>query len=115
MSLPSTSRLSVKEKVGYGLGDTASNFVFHVVNVFLLTYYTVVLGLSPAAVGTMFLVCRLWDAFSDPLMGAIADRTQTKMGKFRPYLLWFAIPFGIAGYLVFSVPDLGDAGKLVYA
>lgn len=115
MSSQSSSQLSVKEKVGYGLGDTASNFVFHVVNVFLLTYYTVVLGLSPAAVGTMFLVCRLWDAVSDPLMGALADRTQTRLGKFRPYVLWFAIPFGVAGFLVFSVPDFTETGKLVYA
>ncbi|MDF1712766.1 MAG: MFS transporter, partial [Akkermansiaceae bacterium] len=97
MSSETSQTLSTKEKVGYGLGDTASNFVFHVVNVFLLTYYTVVLELPPAAIGTMFLVCRLWDAISDPLMGALADRTQTRMGKFRPYVLWFAVPCGLAG------------------
>ena len=115
MSSENSQTLSTKEKIGYGLGDTASNFVFHVVNVFLLTYYTVVLELPPAAIGTMFVVCRLWDAISDPLMGALADRTQTRLGKFRPYVLWFAIPFGLAGFLVFSVPDMGQTAQLVYA
>ncbi len=112
---PSTEKLSFTEKVGYGLGDTASNFFFQVFNIFLLYYYTDVFGLSPAAVGTMFLVTKVVDAFTDPVMGIIADRTESRWGKFRPYLLWAAIPYGLLGYAMFANPDLSDAGKLVYA
>lgn len=110
-----TSPLSFREKLGYGLGDTASNFVFHTFNVFLFYYYTDVFGLSAGAVGTLFLVARLWDTVNDPMMGVIADRTQTRWGKYRPYLLWFAIPYGIGGYLVFANPDLSPHGRLLYA
>jgi GPH family glycoside/pentoside/hexuronide:cation symporter len=78
-------------------------------------YYTDVFGLAPGAVGTMFLVARLWDAVNDPLMGGMADRTQTRFGKYRPYLLWMAIPFGICAYLAFANPDFSDSGKLIYA
>lgn len=108
-------RLSFKEKIGYGLGDTASNFFFQVFNIFLLYYYTDVFGLSPAAVGTMFLVTKVIDALTDPVMGIIADRTETRWGKFRPYLLWAAIPYGLLGYAMFANPELSDTGKLVYA
>ena len=115
MSSETSQTLSTKEKVGYGLGDTASNFVFHIVNAFLITYYTDVMGLNPAAVGTLYAVARLWDAISDPLMGGLADRTQTKFGKYRPYLLWIAIPYGLIGFLAFLGPDLDPTWKLVYA
>lgn len=107
--------LSLKEKVGYACGDVASNFYWRVFDVFLFIFYTDVFGLHPAAVGTMMLVTRLIDAFSDPLMGALADRTQTKFGKFRPYLLWGIIPIAAAGVLTFTVPDLDDSGKLMWA
>lgn len=107
--------LKFPERLGYGLGDTASNFFFQTFNIFLLYYYTDVFGISAAAVGTMFFVTKLWDAINDPLMGAIADRTATKYGKFRPYLLWMAIPYGLMGYLMFAGPDLEDSGKLIYA
>ena len=107
--------LRFREKLGYGLGDTASNFFFQTFNIFLLYYYTDVFGLSAAAVGTMFFVTKLWDAVNDPLMGIIADRTQTRFGKFRPYLLWVAIPYGVLGFLMFANPDLDESGKLVYA
>jgi GPH family glycoside/pentoside/hexuronide:cation symporter len=110
-----SAKLSVKEKLGYGLGDTASNIFFQFVNIFLLYYYTDVFGLSPAAVGTLFVVTRFWDAINDPLMGAIADRTTTRWGKYRPYLLWMAIPFGLCGYLAFANPDFSQTGKLIYA
>lgn len=110
-----SARLPVREKIGYGLGDVASNFVFHSVNVLLLFYYTDVFGISAAAAGTLFVVARVWDAINDPLMGAIADRTDTRWGKYRPYLLWLAIPFGICGYLAFANPPLSGDGKLVYA
>ena len=115
MSSETSQTLSTKEKIGYGLGDTASNFVFHIVNAFLITYYTDVMGLNPAAVGTLYAVARLWDAISDPLMGGLADRTQTKFGKYRPYLLWIAVPYGLIGFLAFLGPDLDPTWKLVYA
>ena len=109
------NHLRFKEKLGYGLGDTASNFFFQTFSIFLLYYYTDVFGISAAAVGTMFFVTKLWDAVNDPLMGIIADRTNTRFGKFRPYLLWMAIPYGVMGYIMFANPDLSDSGKLVYA
>ena len=110
-----TERLKFTEKLGYGLGDTASNFYFQVFNIFLLYYYTDIFGLSAAAVGTMFLVTKIIDAASDPIMGLIADRTNSRWGKFRPYLLWAAVPYGICGYAMFAGPDLSETGKLVYA
>ncbi|MBT5902177.1 MAG: MFS transporter [Opitutaceae bacterium] len=112
---PATHTLSAREKIGYGLGDTASNFIFHTVNVFLFFYYADVMKLNPAAVGTLFLVARLFDTVTDPLMGSIADRTNSRWGKYRPYLLWLAIPFGICGYLLFAVPDTDPAAQLTYA
>jgi len=110
-----TQRLSFKEKLGYGLGDTASNFFFQVFNIFLLYYYTDVFGIDPALVGVMFIVTKVVDAISDPVMGLIADRTNSRWGKFRPYLLWGAIPYGLLGYAMFAGPDLTATGKLVYA
>jgi GPH family glycoside/pentoside/hexuronide:cation symporter len=108
-------KLKFKEKLGYGLGDTASNFFFATFNVFLLYYYTDIFGLSAAAVGTMFLVTKIVDAASDPIMGLIADRTSSRWGKFRPYLLWAAVPYGLCGYAMFANPDLSYMGKLIYA
>ena len=107
--------LNFKEKLGYGLGDTASNFFFQVFNIFLLYYYTDVFGLAPAAVGTMFLVTKIVDAISDPVMGLVADRTESRWGKFRPYILFAAIPYGLLGYAMFLSPDLTATGKLIYA
>ena len=111
----SKASLSFKEKAGYGLGDTASNFVFHIVNAFLIESYTDVVGLNPLAVSTLYAVARIWDAISDPLMGRLADRTQTRWGKYRPYLLWIAIPYGLVGFAAFYGPDLSASGKLIYA
>ncbi|WP_085300575.1 MFS transporter [Cognaticolwellia mytili] len=107
--------IKLKEKISYACGDVASNFYWRVFDVFLFIFYTDVFGLHPAAVGTMMLVTRLIDAFSDPIMGALADRTQTRFGKFRPYLLWGIIPLVAAGVLVFTVPDLDSDGKLIWA
>ena len=104
-----------KEKVGYAMGDVASNFYWRVFDVFLFIFYTDIVGLSPAAVGTMMLVTRIIDAFTDPMMGAMADRTKTRFGKFRPYLLWGIIPLAAAGVLTFTVPDLDQDGKLIWA
>jgi len=107
--------LGVKEKIAYGLGDTASNIVFQTVMLFLSFFYTDIFGISPAIVGTLFLVVRIFDAVTDPLMGALTDRTNTKYGKFRPYLLWLSIPFGLISILAFTTPDLSDQGKVIYA
>ncbi|MCJ8321744.1 MAG: MFS transporter [Colwellia sp.] len=108
-------QLKLSEKLGYACGDVASNFYWRVFDVFLFIFYTDVFGLSAAAVGTMMLVTRLIDAFSDPLMGALADRTKTKFGKFRPYLLWGIIPIAAAGVLTFTVPDVSEGNKLLWA
>ncbi len=108
-------RIPIKEKIGFGLGDTASNLFFQTFMLFLLYFYTDVFGIPAAVAGTMFLVTRIWDSVNDPLMGVIADRTNTKWGKFRPYLLWMAVPFGIIGVLTFTTPDLSLAGKIIYA
>ena len=110
-----TIKISIKEKIGYSVGDTASNLYFQTWMLFLLYFYTDVFGIPAAAVGTMFLVTRIWDAINDPIMGMIADRTNTKWGKFRPYLLWLALPFGILGVLMFTTPDFSVTGKVVYA
>ncbi len=108
-------KLSLKEKIGYSLGDAASNIFFQTFILFITIFYTDVFGLSPAAIGTMFLITKIWDAVNDPMMGMIADRTNTRWGKFRPYLLWFAIPFGLLGVLTFTTPELSLTGKLIYA
>jgi glycoside/pentoside/hexuronide:cation symporter, GPH family len=108
-------RLSLKEKIGYSLGDTASNLFFQTFIVFLPIFYTDVFGIPAAAMGTMFLATRVWDAVNDPMMGMIADRTKTRWGKFRPYIAGFAIPFAIGGVLTFTTPDFDVSGKLIYA
>jgi GPH family glycoside/pentoside/hexuronide:cation symporter len=110
-----TQHLRFREKLGYGLGDTASNFFFQVFNIFLLYYYTDIFGIDPALIGVMFIVTKIVDAVSDPVMGIVADRTNSRWGKFRPYLLWGAVPYGVLGYAMFANPDLSDSGKLVYA
>lgn len=107
--------LTVKEKIGYGLGDMASNFYMGFFGLFLLYYYTDVFGISPAAAATMLLVTKVVDAISDPAMGLLADRTESRWGKYRPYLLFVAIPYAVLGYLLFLGPDLSANGKLVYA
>tara|TARA_B110001469_G_scaffold46935_1_gene45881 strand:- start:16879 stop:18198 length:1320 start_codon:yes stop_codon:yes gene_type:complete len=105
----------MREKIAYGLGDTASNIIFQTVMMFLLLFYTDVMGLSPAAVGTMFLLVRIIDAVTDPIMGNIADNTKTKWGQFRPYLLWLALPFAIISILAFTTPDISGENKIIYA
>ncbi|HYD82849.1 MAG TPA: MFS transporter, partial [Opitutus sp.] len=112
---PASDRLSTREYVGYALGDTASNLFFQTFNIFLTYYYVDVWGIPAAALLIMMPLVRLWDAINDPMMGVIADRTNTRWGKFRPYLLWGAVPYGICGYLMFAGPDLSADGKLVYA
>jgi GPH family glycoside/pentoside/hexuronide:cation symporter len=82
---------------------------------YILFFYTDVFGITAAAAGTMLLVTRLWDGVNDPMMGVIADRTTTRWGRFRPYLLWLCVPFAVAGVLTFTTPDLSGGGKLVWA
>jgi glycoside/pentoside/hexuronide:cation symporter, GPH family len=108
-------KLSFAEKAGYSLGDGAAAFVFQTMIYFQLNYYTDTLGISAAAAGTLLLVGRLWDAFFDPMMGVMADRTNTRWGKFRPWVLWTSIPWGIAMVLAYTNPGLGLTGSLVYA
>jgi glycoside/pentoside/hexuronide:cation symporter, GPH family len=107
--------LSVQEKIGYGLGDFAANIIFQTVMIFLMYFYTDIFGIPVAAVGTLFLLARIWDAINDPLMGSIADRTRSKHGRFRPWIRWTALPFGIMAVLMFSTPDFGVTGKIIYA
>ncbi len=107
--------LKTREKIAYGLGDTASNLIFQTIMLFLTFFYTDIFGISPAVVGTLFLVVRILDAVTDPLMGALTDRTETRWGKFRPYILWLAVPFGLISVLAFTTPDLSPDGKIIYA
>ncbi|NRB49444.1 MAG: MFS transporter [Saprospiraceae bacterium] len=108
-------KLTFREKLGYGLGDTACHFAWDMAGMFLFFFFTDVYGISAAMAGTIMLVARVWDAISDPLIGIIADRTNTKWGKFRPYMIWFAIPMGISLVLLFTTPDYEETGKVIYA
>ena len=107
--------IKLKEKIGYGLGDMASSMFWKLFGTYLMIFYTDVFGLPAAMVGTMFLVTRVWDSVFAPVIGIIADRTSSRWGKFRPYLLFLAVPFGLIGILTFYTPPFGEAGKLVYA
>jgi GPH family glycoside/pentoside/hexuronide:cation symporter len=109
------TKLSIREKISYSLGDTASHFVWDMVGFWILIFYTDTFGISAAAAGTIMLIARIWDMASDPIMGIIADRTKTKWGKFRPYILWMALPYSILAVLAFTTPDFGNTGKIIYA
>jgi GPH family glycoside/pentoside/hexuronide:cation symporter len=109
------NKLSLKEKLGYGLGDGAANIAWRGVATFLFIFYTDVFGLSPVTVGVLMLVARFSDGISDVAMGIIGDRTKSKYGKFRPWILWTAIPLGVILSLLFSSPELSSSGKIVYA
>ena len=108
-------KISLKEKIGYGFGDAASSMFWKIFGMYSLFFYTDVFGITAAAAGTMFLVARLWDSFFDVFVGIISDRTKSRYGKYRPYLLWFAIPFAVMGAITFFAPDFGQTAKLVYA
>ena len=110
-----SEKVSLKEKIGYGLGDAASSMFWKIFSMYLMFFYTDVFGLAPAVVGTMFLITRIWDSCFDPIVGIIADRTKSRWGKFRPYLLWVAIPFAVIGIMTFYVPDFDEKGKIIYA
>lgn len=115
MTMTINDRPDFKEKVGYGLGDFASSMYWKIFSVYLMVFYTDVFGISAAAVGTMFLVTRIWDTVNDPIMGILSDRVESRWGKFRPFLLFGAVPFAVIGVITFITPDLSTTGKLVYA
>ena len=104
--------MKLSEKIGYGFGDMSSSMFWKLFSYFLPFFYSNVFGLSLADAGVLMLVTRIWDAVSDPMMGIIADRTKTRWGKYRPYLLFFALPFAVCGILLFTTPE---NGKVVWA
>lgn len=110
-----STKLSIKEKIGYSLGDTASHFVWDMVGFWLLFFYTDIYGISAAAAGTIMLVARFWDMAIDPVIGVVSDRTNTRWGKFRPYILFGAIPYAVLAILTFTTPNFGEVGKIIYA
>lgn len=109
------SILSKTEKIGYGLGDAASHIVFDNVMLYMMFFYTDIFGIPSAFVGTMFLLARGLDAISDPIMGLVADRTHTRWGQFRPYLLFGSIPFALSCIVAYSTPSFGMEGKMIFA
>jgi len=113
--MPIAGKLSVKEKIGYALGDGAANIAWRGVATFLFIFYTDVFGISPAAVGFLMLIARFSDGIIDIIMGVICDRTNTRYGKFRPWILWTAVPLGITLSLLFTSPNLSSTGKIIYA
>ena len=115
MTVLRQARLSWGEKLGYGFGDLGFNLYWTTIGSFLAAFYTDVFGISAAAAGTMLFVTKILDALTDPLVGAAADRTDTRFGKFRPFLILAGIPMAAAGVLTFTTPDLGDTGKLLWA
>lgn len=104
-----------KERIAYGLGDTASNLIYMVPTMYLMYFYTDVFGLAAGTIAILFIVGKIWDAINDPIMGLIADRTHTKWGSYRPYLLWMAIPSGVFAVLLFTTPSFGGIWKVVFA
>ena len=110
-----TQKLPMKEKISYGFGDLASVLYWQTFMLYMTYFYTDVFLIPAGIAGTMFLLTRLWDGVNDPLMGIIADRTETRWGKFRPYLLWMCVPFAIVGVLTFTVPSFGITGKIIWA
>jgi GPH family glycoside/pentoside/hexuronide:cation symporter len=117
---PTDGKVPFTEKLGFGIGELGNNLFWQFFMYYLLYFYTDIFKIAPgekaaAVAGTMFLVVRLWDAIFDVVVGVIADRTNSRWGKYRPYLLFGALPFGLAGVLAFTTPDFGATGKIVYA
>ncbi len=115
MTDAASGKLKFREKISYGFGDLASVLYWQTFMLYFTYFYTDVALIPAAAAATMFLVSRLWDGVNDPVMGIIADRTNTRWGKFRPYMLWMSVPFAVVGVLTFTVPDFGLTGKLIWA
>lgn len=108
-------KINLREKIGYGLGDAASSMFWKMFGMYLLFFYTDVFGISAKAAGIMLLATRVFDIITDPLVGVMADRTESKWGKFRPYILFTAVPFALVGVLTFTTPDISTGNKLIYA
>lgn len=110
-----SQKISMREKIGYSLGDGSANLIFQMMMMFQLFFYTDVFGIKATTAGMILLFARLFDAFVDPIVGILSDRTNTKWGKYRPWLLWTALPFAVFFILAFTTPDLGERGKIIYA
>mgnify|MGYP003257548280 FL=1 len=110
-----TGKVTLREKIGYGLGDAASSMFWKLFGMYLMFFYTDIFGMEAKVVGTMFLITRIWDSVFDPIVGIIADRTESKWGKFRPFILFLAIPFAVIGVFTFFTPEFGTTGKIIYA
>jgi Na+/melibiose symporter-like transporter len=113
--IETSQKLSVLEKVGYSLGDLAANLIFQTLMTFLAFFYTDVYKILAGTASVIIFVGGFFGAFFNVVMGAIADRTKTRWGKFRPWVLWTSVPFGVISILAFSTPDFGVTGKLIYA
>ena len=109
------AKLSIKEKSGYAMGDFGFNLYWASMSSFLAVFYTDIFGIPAAAAATMFFVTKLIDAMTDPIMGAVVDRTRSRWGKFRPYLLFAGVPMAGSAVLTFTTPDLNETGKVIYA
>jgi glycoside/pentoside/hexuronide:cation symporter, GPH family len=107
--------LTTREKLAYGIGDSGANFVFQTQITFLMYFYTDVFGLEAGAAGTILLISRFFDALNDPIVGALADRTSTRWGRYRPWIMWTAIPLAAAFVLCYTTPSLGTTGKFAWA
>ena len=105
-------KLSALEKIGYSLGDLAANLIFQTLMAFLAFFYTDIYKIPPASASLVMLIGGIIGACFNVVMGAIADRTETRWGKFRPWILWTAVPFGVISLLAFSTPDFGVGGKI---
>lgn len=110
-----SQKLPLKEKISYGFGDLASVLYWQTFMLYFTYFYTDVFLIPASVAATMFLISRIWDGVNDPMMGIIADRTKTKWGHFRPYLLWLSIPFALVGVLTFTVPGFSISGKIIWA
>ena len=111
--MSNSSRLTFFEKAGYGAGDAAANFVFMSMVLYQLNFYTDVFGLSASAAAAILLWPRLWDAVFDPIMGVLADRTNTRWGKFRPWIIWTAVPWAVVMVLAYTTPDGWSMGMMI--
>ena len=110
-----SQKLSFREKAGYSLGDAATNFFFQAMIMYQQAFYTDVMGVAASTMGWVFLFVRLFDGIVDPVVGIMADRTTSRIGKFRPWVLWTALPFGVILWAAYTVPGLGGTATVVYA
>lgn len=107
-------KISLIERIGYGSGDLASNFIWQAMSIFIVYYFTDVIGIAAGIIGSIMLFSRVFDGVTDVLMGYVIDKTKSKHGKARPWLLWLAIPFAISAVLLFTVPDMSTVWQVVY-